>query len=343
MNICIIGGGFYGCFLATKFSDKNKITLFEKSSEIFGKSSAIMNNQHRLHIGYHYPRSVNTIDQTIECYHKFLNEFGDFCFIPNNNYYLIHKDSKVSKFDFLNLYKEKELKFEEVDIQSVDILNKDQFECVIKTEEGVISNSSLKSYFEKSISNNENISLVFDKTIKDDDIDVLKEQYDLVINCTYNYPNIGLKNPIDIKHEYCALLLVKDTFDKNDCFTIMDGNFVSVYSTDGGYHTISSVLNTPFFKTKSLKDDIKYDDILSEYENSNSKQRIIDDLRRFFDIKDENIIGEYLTLKTKISNDEVDDNRESMIFVEDNYVSILCGKISAVYDIHSQIKDKFNI
>ena len=65
MKIAIIGGGFYGVYLAYKLSKnkKIKVDLFEKNNLIL-KETAIR-NQYRLHTGYHYPRSLETIQQTI--------------------------------------------------------------------------------------------------------------------------------------------------------------------------------------------------------------------------------------------------------------------------------------
>ena len=64
-KIAIIGGGFYGSYLAYKLSflKKFKIELFEKNNEILAETA--IKNQYRLHTGFHYPRSEQTINQTI--------------------------------------------------------------------------------------------------------------------------------------------------------------------------------------------------------------------------------------------------------------------------------------
>ena len=66
-TICIIGAGFYGCFIAKKISENFKnveIEVFEKNNSLI--TEAGKNNQYRLHLGFHYPRSVQTIKQTQE-------------------------------------------------------------------------------------------------------------------------------------------------------------------------------------------------------------------------------------------------------------------------------------
>ena len=66
-SICIIGGGFYGCYIAKKikedFSNFN-VNIYEKNNDLL--TEAGKNNQYRLHLGFHYPRSkkiFNLIDQ----------------------------------------------------------------------------------------------------------------------------------------------------------------------------------------------------------------------------------------------------------------------------------------
>ena len=70
MDIAIIGGGFYGCYLAKHLSKNNKVFLYEKNSKLIQESGR--NNQYRLHLGFHYPRSLKTIEQTIEGYNYFI-------------------------------------------------------------------------------------------------------------------------------------------------------------------------------------------------------------------------------------------------------------------------------
>ena len=63
MKIAIIGAGWFGCHLASELkNDGHSILLFEKEKDIFAGASG--NNQNRLHLGYHYPRSYITREQS---------------------------------------------------------------------------------------------------------------------------------------------------------------------------------------------------------------------------------------------------------------------------------------
>ena len=101
-KLAIVGGGFYGCYIAKKLKDKFKskidVHIFEKNKKLILEAGS--NNQYKLHLGYHYPRSIYTIRQTIDGSKKFKKEFGKFIFYPRKNIYLIHKNSfvKAQKF-----------------------------------------------------------------------------------------------------------------------------------------------------------------------------------------------------------------------------------------------------
>lgn len=339
MKIAIIGAGFYGTYLSLHLSKhKHDITIFEKSNDIFSKNSAILNNQHRLHLGYHYPNSKETIEQTIRCFNQFKTEFKNFVYFPKNNYYLIHKNSIVPFKDYLDLYKKHNLNFDLIDVKNIKkIKNIDQFHGAISVSEGIIDTFGIKKDFEGEVGKSQRIDIKLNSFIDEKKIESLKEEFDLVINCSYNYINMGLKNKFEIKHEFCSLLLIKDFLSKDDCLTIMDGNYASIYSTPYNYHTISSVLKTPFKKISNLKNEITNEDLIKQFKKTNCKNNILKHCDNFFVIDRKNIIGQYLTVKTKLKYDLIEKQRYACIVHEKNYISILPGKISAIYDVVDEI------
>ena len=55
----IIGGGIFGCLVALELSYlKRKVIILEQNSSLM--IGATLNNQNKLHLGYHYPRDLNT-------------------------------------------------------------------------------------------------------------------------------------------------------------------------------------------------------------------------------------------------------------------------------------------
>ena len=57
----VVGGGIYGVTVATKLKVSGyDVHLYEAENDILNRASGI--NQYRIHRGYHYPRSMETIE-----------------------------------------------------------------------------------------------------------------------------------------------------------------------------------------------------------------------------------------------------------------------------------------
>ncbi len=80
MRIAIIGAGLFGCVSAIKLSQVSAIKLSQEGFDVvlYDKSSplkkAIVNNQHRIHLGFHYPRSLETIAECKRGYESFMKD-----------------------------------------------------------------------------------------------------------------------------------------------------------------------------------------------------------------------------------------------------------------------------
>jgi glycine/D-amino acid oxidase-like deaminating enzyme len=73
----VIGGGVYGCILATHLQrrEAGRVLLLEREPELMRRASAI--NQARIHHGYHYPRSVLTALRSRVNYPRFLRDYEE--------------------------------------------------------------------------------------------------------------------------------------------------------------------------------------------------------------------------------------------------------------------------
>ena len=66
----IIGAGFYGLYSALFCGKKGqKVLVIEKEQEAFLRASYI--NQARVHMGYHYPRSISTAMKSAKYFERF--------------------------------------------------------------------------------------------------------------------------------------------------------------------------------------------------------------------------------------------------------------------------------
>lgn len=343
MKIAIIGGGFYGVYFAYKLSEYNniKIDLFEKNSLILSETA--ISNQYRLHTGYHYPRSYDTIYQTILGFKKFKKEFKKFLYFPKKNFYLIHSKSLVSFEKYKNTFKKFNLNFKEINKKKIkDYININEIEGVLNTEEGVILLESLFYFLKRNIS--KKIKIINSKKITNlDPISgkVYSEKnifngYDYILNTTYTDPNLGLdENKFNIKYELTGMVRLKNPYKNPIGLTIMDGDFCSLYPQNNIYSTVSSVKYTPIFKSNL------FDKVIKKRKKVNKDftiKNILNDASKYIKFpKNFSEVNLILGNKVKLKKD-INDTRFSMIKQNKKVISILCGKLDAVSIISDEIK-----
>ena len=109
MKIIIIGGGWFGNYLGYKLKGRHKVILLEENSRIM--MNAATKNQNRLHLGFHYPRSNETIIQSQSGFEEFKLEFPFLTKKIFNNIYSISKYSQVSPEDYLSVMSEHNLSY----------------------------------------------------------------------------------------------------------------------------------------------------------------------------------------------------------------------------------------
>jgi hypothetical protein len=89
-KIAVAGAGIYGSTAAIRLAEQgHDVSLFDPLG-IMGAASAI--NACRVHAGYHYPRSPETIAEIAEARAEFLAEFADAVVHSTRNFYAIPKN-----------------------------------------------------------------------------------------------------------------------------------------------------------------------------------------------------------------------------------------------------------
>jgi hypothetical protein len=89
MKIAIAGAGIYGTTAAIRLAEHgHRVTLFDPLG-MLRAASAI--NQYRVHAGYHYPRSAETISEILEARSEFVETFREAIVRNSRHYYAIPK------------------------------------------------------------------------------------------------------------------------------------------------------------------------------------------------------------------------------------------------------------
>tara|TARA_B100000575_G_C23117022_1_gene645858 strand:+ start:965 stop:2020 length:1056 start_codon:yes stop_codon:yes gene_type:complete len=350
MDIAIIGGGFYGCYLAKHLGKNNKVYLYEKNSKLIQESGR--NNQYRLHLGFHYPRSPETIEQTIEGYNHFRKEFKKFIYFPKKNYYLIHKKSLISFNKYCKIFKKKKIFFKKVSLKKIPYLKSlDQYSGAIETNEGVILIDKLIKNLTKTIKKNVNLFLNTEikKIDSENGLVYFREnnhkKFDYIINTTYLNPNLGLsKKKFQSKYEGTAMLIPKTKIPNLPGITIMDGNFVSLYPRSKNEFSISSVKYTPVYKFNSYKNIERFKNLLKIKKNEiKIKKNIFKHFSKFINLKFELKKSKLETsFKIKLKKD-TNSLRTTDLIIEKKLISVFCGKLDTVPLILNKLKKKLTI
>lgn len=100
MRVAVIGGGLFGCTAAVEAARAgHEVHLFEAKNDILRGASG--HNQARLHEGYHYPRSPETVRACQNANHLFRKEYGKAVVKSDNRFYSIARDSKTDPWEYI--------------------------------------------------------------------------------------------------------------------------------------------------------------------------------------------------------------------------------------------------
>ena len=339
MKVAVIGGGFYGIMAsleAAKTEHVKEVFLFERERSLF--CAAGKYNQARLHLGFHYPRSEETIQQSKSGFSLYQDRFPSVTKSINKNIYLIREDGQIGIKEYLKIMKRNKLNFSAFDMSKSAFKYKSDgtnYEA-IKVEERYIDIIKLnKTLSDEIYELGINVRLNQEVKFIDNTSGKLKlsngqeECFDLIINCTYTDPFNGFKNAkYPLKFEFCTLLLISSEEIKEHAITIMDGEFVSIYPWLSNLHSVSSVKYTPSIKSNNLLELRKLIANRTYKDLQENATLIEEHMRSLLDFK-YSLVGDFSTIKVKIK-DDIGDQRIVKTFSEGKCLSVLQGKLDAV-------------
>ena len=360
----IIGGGFYGCAIAHHLESNHslkKICLIEKESNIFARAS--LNNQYRVHNGYHYPRSFRTANRSRVNFQRFIKDWPSSIISNFDSLYAIPKqNSKINSLQFENFSRSIGARLSPAESKHTKLFNDYYFESIYKAQEFCFDPVVLKNLYISKL-NKSNIKLMLNSKVlsilkKNSSYEVLidnqslikkKITSSLIFNCTYSGLNqIGgdLYGPRNsLKHEIAELVYFscpKELLDVG--ITVMDGPFFSILPTDRkNILSLSHVRYTPHKSWKDKKNINPYA-ILDQYEKHSVNSRMFRAAQKWIPSITENLyINSRFEIKTILDRNEIDDGRP-ILFERDqnlhNVFYILGSKIDNIYDALEKIDEE---
>lgn len=101
IDVAVIGCGIFGAEIAIRVKSLGlSVSIYEAKSDILSGASA--NNQNRLHLGFHYPRDLETGRQSIRGFDAFKNKYSE-CIQEGflNAYFIANTKSLTTPGDYL--------------------------------------------------------------------------------------------------------------------------------------------------------------------------------------------------------------------------------------------------
>lgn len=324
MKIAIIGGGWVGCHLAKKLISEHKVTIYDTNKKLFEESS--YKNQNRLHLGYHYSRSFNTRDLSKNTFQKFIDEY-EFLItdVPNNIYCVPYKKSLIDFKTFLKIFDDYDHEiFEHKDLN---------VEGCIKTNEKHINFKKAKDYFNDLLKDN-----FVSKKINKNEISDLKNNFDLIINCTNNF--IRNENDIDSFYEVTISFLYELKNKINfGALTLVDGPLFSIYPYNNNLYTLTDVEYTPIKKFKDVNEINEFTKKLNDQTKNKIRKKMEKKVKSYYP-KFNNVFSYkdyFISIKSKKPNSS--DDRSPIITTEEKIINIFTGKIQGIYLIEDFVKN----
>jgi hypothetical protein len=355
LRIAIIGGGIFGTSIAAELGATHRVSIFEKSVTLLAEGTYA--NCFRHHMGYHYPRSDETVKEILSAKEYFEEVYGAAIIDTYPTYYGLEREhSRVDANEFLAFCERNRLPYEEVVIDRT-VLSVDAMSLCIKVPEPSYHYETLKKLVEERLAALPNINVCLGNTVRQYALNACgtktlrivrvdgeceEQNFDVVINATYAGINqfsadIGFSiRPIrvDLTEELIISLPIAPI-----SVTVIDGPFATLISTGNKNEFVL------YHAKESIRDRYAPEDGLpkgGDWPTSN-RERIISESAQYFPIlKEAKVIESRFALRAVRANHEHDDSRViDVVEHGNNCFSVLSGKILTSVASAMYFADKF--
>lgn len=365
----IIGAGLYGLYAALYCARRGQqVKVLEIDSEPFGRATYI--NQARVHMGYHYPRSLSTAMKSAGYFKRFVEDYG-FCILFD--FQQIYATSKhfswTDAVEFQKFCRDADIPCEPLSVERY--FKEGSCDGAFLTKEYTYDAHILRDYFLEELRKYPQVEICYERDIQR--IVKCSDHYEItalhggqeetwqapfVLNAAYASVNQVLNlvegvdtEPFKIKYELCEIILCQagDRL-KNIGLTVMDGPFFSIMPFGKtGFHSLTSVTFTPHTTSYDMVPAFSCipggscserwlgncNDCVNRPESawdymSALARKYMRDEYRFAYEKS------LFSVKPILKASEVDDSRPTVVrYVSQKpvFISVLSGKINTVYDL----------
>ena len=360
----VIGAGFYGLYAAIRCAHNGEhVIVLEREPAAFTRATYI--NQARVHMGYHYPRSLSTALKSAGYFERFIRDFG-FCILSSFDqvYATSNRFSWTNAAEFERFCKAAGIRCDAV--PSTRYFKEGMCDGAFLTTEytydaGILRQRMLDEIVESSYIDivYSSVPLSIERITNEWYITTEQDCYSTpkILNASYasinNIHNMLNVKPFPIKYELCEIILCR-TNDrlKNIGLTVMDGPFFSIMPFGKtGYHSLTSVTFTPHMTSRDEQPTFPCQNNTEVSCTPNSLCNCNDCMAKpksawvyMSQLARKYMLPDYefsyskslFSMKPILKTSEVDDSRPTIIErVSDcpEMISVLSGKINTVYDL----------
>ena len=359
----VIGAGIFGLYGALLSGKRGLRTLvLEADTEAMSRASFV--NQARVHMGYHYPRSLSTANKSASYFERFCTEFSG-CI--NRSFTKIYATSAAFSWtnaaEFRRFCRAANIPCEEVDAGRY--FNDGLVDGAFLTTEFAFDAVLIRDRMLRELAALPSVEIRYGARVTD----IRQEgghfavfvgdtqfETDFVFNATYASANEILSMAgfelFPTKYELCEIILGHPSEKLRDVgITVMDGPFFSVMPFGcTPYHSLTSVCFTPhatsYDRLPTLRcqagNELCKPGCLQNcdscpakpktaypYMNRLAEKYLKEDYRFRYE-------RSHFALKLILKASEVDDSRPTVIRVSSEapmFVSVLSGKLNTIYDL----------
>ena len=355
----IIGGGFYGLYLAEYLASRlPRVVLCERSADLMQRAS--YSNQARVHNGYHYPRSILTAVRSRVNFPRFVEEFRPAVEARFEKVYAVARQTtKVTAEQFAESMRRIGAPIDRAEPEVRDLFDSALIDDVFRVREFAFDAVILKELMVERVQRagvkiRTKTSVV---QVAPEGAGSIRVQVDhdaivagMVVCCAYAQTNTvaaasGLP-VVPLKHELTEMALVEVPPELRGLgVTVMDGPFFSCMPfPPRGLHTLSHVRYTPhahWYDGLPAEPHLPAYEMFDLAEKRTAFPHMVRDAARFLPaIGRSEYRGSLWEVKTVLPRSEADDSRP-ILFRPDhglaNFHLVMGGKIDNVYDVADEM------
>ncbi len=365
----VIGAGLYGLYAALYCARKGQsVAVIEIEDQPFSRATYV--NQARVHMGYHYPRSLSTALKSAGYFKRFVEDYS-FCirFDFDQIYATSSHFSWTDAREFHKFCRDAKIPCTPLPVERY--FKEGVCDGAFLTKEYTYDAHILRDFFLRELAEYQSVKIFYGRDIqrivrRTGEFEIIalyggrEERYSapFVLNASYASVNQVIAKaegidaePFGLKYELCEIILCRvEEGLKRTGLTVMDGPFFSIMPFGKtGFHSLTSVTFTPHMTSYGLVPDFpcKSGGFCEEGWMGNcsgcanrpeSAWKYMSALARKY-IKEEygfTYEKSLFSMKPILKASEIDDSRPTVIrFASENpdFVSVLSGKINTVYDL----------